>query len=197
MGYWIFKAFFLFIFKVFFRLKVEGRENLPKKSNFIVVCRHVSFLDAPLLMGAFPVKGHFIVADFLYNIPFIRWFLKVVEAIPIGKSSEIAVSLLLENKVVGMFPEGGVSRNGNLGEFRRGASLLAYKTGRPILPCAILGTDEALPLGAKFPKFVPIKLKIGKPVYVPKEFGDWIDDVYLQEVTLKLRKIIQELIDAG
>jgi len=103
----------------------------------------------------------------------------------------------MRNENVGLYPEGGVSRDGTLGEFRRGAALLAYKTGRPILPCAILGTREALPIQAKLPKFVPIKLKIGKPIYVPKEFDDWIDDVYLQEAIFKARDIIQQLIDAG
>jgi len=195
-GYWIFKWLFLFVFKLFFRLKIEGLENLPQ-SNYIVASNHISLLDAPLLMGAFPVKGHFIVADFLYDIPFLRWFLHVVEAIPIGRSSEIAGELLNKNRVVGLFPEGGVSPTGKLREFRRGAALLAHKTGRPIVPCAILGTYEALPIGAKFPKLAPITLKIGKPIYIPKEFDDRIDDVYMQEVTNKVRSAIKEMLNAG
>ena len=102
-----------------------------------------------------------------------------------------------ENKNVGVFPEGGRSYDGKLREFKRGISLLALKTGRPILPCAILGTFEALPHWAKFPRlFLPIKVKIGKPKYLLREFGDVVDDIYLQEGILKVKNIIQEMINA-
>ena len=109
----------------------------------------------------------------------------------------MAISLLTENNNIGLFPEGGISRDGMLREFRRGMALLALKTGRPIVPCAILGTYEALPLGAKFPKFVPIKLRIGKPRYFLKEFEDIIDDIYLQEGIFKVRNTIKEMLNAG
>jgi len=99
---------------------------------------------------------------------------------------------------VGLFPEGGCSRDGKLRKFRRGAALLAARTGRPVVPCAILGTYEALPRGAKFPQlFRSLKVKIGKPIYLLKEFEDIIDDVYLQEGTLKIRRTIAEMIDEG
>jgi 1-acyl-sn-glycerol-3-phosphate acyltransferase len=196
MWYWMWRGIFIFIFKVFFRLKVEGLENLPK-SNFIIISNHYSFLDAPVYVAGIPRKVHCMVSPFLYNILFIKWFLWMVEAVPIGKSSDKAVELLMHNEIIGMYPEGRVSRDGTLGEFRRGAALLAYKTGRPILPCAVLGTYEALPITRNSLRFARIRIKVGKPVYVPKEFDEWIDDVYLQEVTLKVRGVVQELLGAG
>jgi len=123
--------------------------------------------------------------------------LEKLEVLPVGRSSERAIEFLNQNKIVGLFPEGRCSRDGKLREFRRGASLLALKTGRPIVPCAILGTYEALPLTAKFPKVKPIKVKIGRPIYLLKEFEDIIDDLYLQEGTLKIRNKIQEMLNAG
>ncbi len=121
----------------------------------------------------------------------------MVEALPIGSSSQKALDLLNSNKNVGIFPEGGISRDGTLKSFRRGTALLALKTGRPIVPCAVLGTYAALPLEAKFPKFLPIKIKIGKPRYLLKEFEDVIDDVYLQEGIFKIRNIIKGMLDVG
>jgi 1-acyl-sn-glycerol-3-phosphate acyltransferase len=96
---------------------------------------------------------------------------------------------------VGLFPEGGVSRDGSLREFRSGAALLAIKTGRPIVPCAIFGTHAALPKGAVLPKFSAITIKISKPIYLLKEFTDIIDDVYLQDGIFRVRNIIMELLN--
>ncbi|MBU3959028.1 MAG: 1-acyl-sn-glycerol-3-phosphate acyltransferase [Candidatus Omnitrophica bacterium] len=197
MWYAIFRALSKIVLKLFFRLKVEGLENLPKKNNFIIVANHSSLMDSFVIAAAVPVKIHCISSRFLYSIPWLRWSLERLEALPTGASSEKAVDYLMKNEVVGLFPEGGCSRDGNLREFRRGAAVLALTTGRPIVPCAILGTYQALPVTAKFPKPVPIKLKIAKPVYLLKEFDDVIDDIYLQEGISKIKNIIQEMLDAG
>lgn len=186
------------ILKTFFRLKVEGRENLPQKTNFIAVANHSSYLDTLVVGAAIPQKTHWIALKGLYRISLLAWFFRAIDALPSGSSSEAAAELLRNNKNVGLFPEGGVSRDGNLREFKRGAALLALKTGRPIVPCAIKGTFEALPKTARFPRlFKPIKVKIGKPVYLLKEFDDVIDDVCMQEGLLRVRNSIQGMIHAG
>lgn len=197
MSYWILRAIVGVIVKLFFRLKVEGTENLPVKTNFIIVANHSSFLDPLLMMAAVPRKIHCITLRSLYKIIWIRWFFELASAIPSGNSSEKAVNLLLKGKNVGLFPEGGVSRDGKLREFKRGVALLAMKTGRPIVPCAIFGAYEALPRQAKFPKFVPTKVKIGKPIYILKEFSDVIEDILLQEGLFKVRNAVKEMINAG
>lgn len=176
-------------------MKVEGVENLPQKSNFIVVANHSSYLDPLVIMASIPKKIHCIALRDLYRMVWMKWFFQITESLPSGSSSEKAVNLLTINRNVGLFPEGGVSRDGKLKEFRRGAALLALKTGRPIVPCAIFGTFSALPFGAKFPKFFSkIKVVVGKPRYLLKELDDVIDDIYLQEGTLKIRNAIQEML---
>jgi 1-acyl-sn-glycerol-3-phosphate acyltransferase len=198
MWYWVLKAVLITIGKLFFRVKVEGLENIPPKSNFIIVSNHVSFLDPLLIMAFVPRKIHCIALRSLYKIDWIKWFLYLVEALPSGRVSRKAAHLLSRNKNVGLFPEGGVSYDGKFREFRRGAALLALKTGRPVLPCAVSGTFESLPFGAKFPKlFRPLKLKIGKPIYILKEFDDIIDDIYLREGVFRIRNAVKEMLDAG
>ena len=194
MWYWILRFYVRILLKLLFRLKIEGLENLPQKTNFIIVANHTSYLDPLVVMAAVPRKIHCLAMRFLYKFLWLRWFLKLVETLPIGSSSQKALDLLHKNQNVGLFPEGGVSRDGGLKSFRRGAALLAMKTGRPVVPCAVLGTFRALPLEAKFPKFVPLKLKIGKPIYLLKEFEDVIDDVYLQEGIFKIRNKIKEML---
>lgn len=182
---------------VLFRLKVEGLENVPKKTNFIIVANHTSYLDAGLIMAAVPHKIHCIAMRFLFRVKWLRLFLRLVEAFPVGSSSKLAQRLILENKNLGLFPEGGVSPDGSLREFRRGVALLAYKTGRPIVPCAILGAYEALPLHRRAIRLRPIRVRIGKPVYLLKEFEEVLEDVLLQEGIFRVRTAIQELLDGA
>jgi len=195
MWYWIFTIIFKINFKLFFRLKVEGLENLPK-SNFIIIANHNSYLDPLVIMAIVPRKIHCIALRSLYRVWWIKWFLRLVEALPVGSSSPKAVELLANNSIIGLFPEGGLSFNGKLREFRRGAALLAFKTGRPIVPCAISGTYEAFPRDAKRIKFMPIKVKIGEPIYLLKEPDEVIDDLYLQEGIFKVRNTVKELLNA-
>ena len=198
MWYWILRGILIAISRLFFNFKVEGLENIPQKSNFIIVSNHASFLDPLAIMTAVPRKIHCIALRILYKIFWIKLFLYMVEALPSGRISRKAVHLLNKNKNVGLFPEGGVSREGKLGEFRRGAALLALKTGRPVVPCAVFGTFDSLPFGSKFPKlFRTIKVKIGKPIYILKEFDEIIDDIYLQKGVFKIRNAIKEMLDAG
>lgn len=193
MWYWIFREISIIALKLFFRLKIEGLENLPQKTNFIVVANHSSLLDPLVIMAAIPRRIHWLALKDLYRVYVLGWLIKRVKAIPTGGSSEKLIHLLMKNKNVGIFPEGGISRDGTLKEFRKGAALLAMKTGRPVVPCAILGTFQAFPRTAKFPKFRPIKVKIGKPQYLLKEFEDVVDDIRLQEGIFKIRNKIKEL----
>ncbi|NQU73193.1 MAG: 1-acyl-sn-glycerol-3-phosphate acyltransferase [Candidatus Omnitrophica bacterium] len=197
MWYWIFRPFVIFLSKLFFKLNVEGIENLPKKNNFIVVANHTSYLDPFILGAVIPKKIYWLAVRDLYKAsPAVRWFFHVTGAMPDGKSSENLIRLLTNNKIVGLFPEGIRTHDGKLNEFRRGAALLALRTGRPIVPCAILGAYEAFPRSAKFPKPRPIKIKIGKPQYLLKEFEDVVDDIRLQEGTFKIRSAIEGMMHA-
>lgn len=198
MWYWILRLAVITILKLFFRFKVEGVRNLPRKSNFIVAANHSSFLDPVLIGAAIPKEIYWIALKDFYNIFWLRWLMDIAESLPTGSASEKAVYSLMKNKNVGLFPEGTRSYDGKLKNFRRGVAVLALKTGRPVVPCAILGAYEAFPRRSKFPRlFSPIKVKIGKPVYLLKEFEDTIDDICLQEGIFKIRNTIQEMLYAG
>ncbi len=197
MWYWLVRIFFKIVMSLFFRLKVEGKENLPKHYNYIIAVNHASFLDPAVVGSVIPHKIYSVAMRDIYRIPWIKWLLPKLDVMPTGNFSRKAIDLLMNGQVVGLFPEGGCSHDGKLKEFRRGAALLAFKTGRPIVPCAVFGTYEALPVKKSIPKLVPLKLKIGKPIYFLKEFEEVIDDIKLQEGTFRIRNAIKEMIDAG
>lgn len=196
MLYWLIRLIAFVVLKVFFKLKIEGKEFIPQKTNFIVVANHSSFLDPFIVSVALPQKVSWISLNYFQKFTLVNWILRHIDSIPTGSSSEKALSLLMKKENVGLFPEGTRSHDGKIREFKRGAALLAIKTGRPILPCAIIGAYEAYPRSAKFPKFRPIKVKFARPRYLFKEFDAIIDDIYLQEGAFKIRKTIKEMIDA-
>ncbi|MCG2710744.1 MAG: 1-acyl-sn-glycerol-3-phosphate acyltransferase [Candidatus Omnitrophica bacterium] len=197
MLYWIFKWIFFVVFNILYKLKIEGIENLPGKTNFILVANHTSYLDALIVGAVLQKKIYWIAWRDLYKKWWIKWFMFAAETMPEGSSSERAIYFLMRNKNVGLFPEGTRSHDGNLREFKSGAALLALKTGRPIVPCAILGAYEAFPRGAKFPRFfLPLKIKLGEPIYLLKRFENIIDDIDLQEGTIKTKKRVEEMINA-
>jgi len=183
----------------FFHYTVHGKNNIPHKTNYIVVGNHTSGLDAYLISGGFPRTIHWITSwTFFHSIPLLGWYLRNTRTIPEGdRSTAKTLAFLNDNKIVGLFPEGKCSLDGKLGEFRRGAALLALKSGRPIVPCAIIGAYDVLPWGARIPKRRPITVKIGKPVYLLKEFDEHIDDIRLLEGMVKVRNSIQEMLDEG
>lgn len=197
MWYWLIRKFLISVFKLFFKFKVEGLENLPKKTNFIVAANHSSFLDPLIIAAAMPKRVYWIAMRALYKVSWLAWVMNKFGVLPTGNSSERAVRLLLKNKNVCIFPEGGISRDGSLKEFRRGAALLALRTGRPVVPCAILGANQALPRTAKFPRMHPIKVKIGKPKYLLKEHENMVDDIFLQDGIFKIRNTIKEMMENG
>lgn len=195
MWYFVFQSLSRCLLKVFFRLRVSGLENLPRKTNYIVVANHTSFLDPLVIAASIPQKIFCIALRNLYKVPFFKWAFSRLDALPSGAISTKAVDLLRNNRNVGLFPEGGISRDGRLKEFRRGAAMLALKTGRPIVPCAIRGAFAALPFGRWIPRPTPISVSIGKPIYLLKEFDDIIDDVRLQEGLQRIRTSIAEMLD--
>ncbi|MFH1848073.1 MAG: lysophospholipid acyltransferase family protein [Candidatus Omnitrophota bacterium] len=195
MLYHFFRAILAVLLRMFFRLKVEGLENLPRQGNFIVVANHASYLD-PLALGvAIPRKIHWIAVRQIFNCVWIRWFMWGTKVLPTGGSSQKSLFLLEHNKNVGLFPEGTRTHDGEMKEFRNGAAVLALKTGRPIVPCAVVGAYEAFPRTAKMPRLLPIKVKIGKPIFALKRFEDTLETRHLQDTTFRIAKAIKELLN--
>ncbi|NCO23844.1 MAG: 1-acyl-sn-glycerol-3-phosphate acyltransferase [bacterium] len=168
MLYIIIKSFSLIIFKLIFRLKIIGRENIPKTGPFVIVANHSSLLDGFVLVSSVKPKITFMSAAYLFKMPFVGNILRGVGAIPVqGKGNDIkliknAMKVLQAGGVLGIFPEGRITNEKDDFSAKAGAAYLAVKADVPIIPMAIKGAGKALPVGAKFPKLNRIKVKIGK-----------------------------------
>jgi len=173
--YIIAKIKFLIIFKLFFRLKVTGQQNIPQDGPFIIVANHSSLLD-PIILGiSVRPKVIFVAAAYLFEINWLGYLLRKANSIPVQRENDIsslkrALKILQQGGVLGIFPEGGVDRQKDDLPIKAGAAYLATKVGVPIVPIKIKGADKVLPRGAKFIRSLnKIEVEIKKPIYCSRQ----------------------------
>ena len=166
-----------------FGLETAGQEHVPKTGPAILAANHASFLDPIVisLRARRPVR--FLVSNAFYRDPRLNRLLRWLGTIPVGGGAGIVRSFRQVTEVIedggllGIFPEGGITRDGEMKPFRSGAAVLAMRLGVPIVPIHVRGTFDALPRYAKWPRFVPVTLRFGEPMSVPATRKPTSDDI--------------------
>ncbi|MFQ5865031.1 MAG: lysophospholipid acyltransferase family protein [bacterium] len=188
MVYWITYYLFKFIMKVFFRGVCYDRDNLPVKGPFIGVINHNSILDFLAMALVVRHKASAMVKHSLFSVPILGWWLRTLHMFPVVRGTgdreafDYALGLLKKGYVLFMAPEGTRKYDpDNPPRARTGFIRLAQLVNCPVVPIAITGTREALPPGTKFPRFVKVRAKVGKPIQLEKI-----------EVNLKNREKLQQ-----
>ena len=133
--------------RLVYRFKVRGDENIPTTGAAILVCNHVSFVDAVLLMAASPRPIRFIMDQQIFKMPVLGWFFKLAKAIPIAsqrvdpaayeQAFARASEVLADGDLLCIFPEGALTRDGELGEFKGGVMKLLETNPVPVVPLAL------------------------------------------------------------
>ena len=158
-----------------FSWKVEGRENIPLTGPLILATNHVHLLDPFFLIFISPRWINFMAKEELFRSPFLRPWLSLVGAFPIHRGGNIkdkqkmlksARNALEKGLILGMFPEGGRSRDGKLRKGKPGSVVIASKTNVPILPVGIIGTDKIKGTNWLW-KRLDIVVNVGKPFKLP------------------------------
>jgi 1-acyl-sn-glycerol-3-phosphate acyltransferase len=113
-----------------YRFRVQGEAHIPTEGAAVLACNHVSFVDAVLLMAASPRPIRFVMDHRIFKVPVLGWLFKLAKAIPIAPRSEDpaayeaafreAAQVLREGDLLGIFPEGGITRDGSLQPFKGG-----------------------------------------------------------------------------
>lgn len=162
-------------------LEVEGEHNVEGlEGPFIVVANHSSHLDAPVMMTALPRElskdlATAVAGDYFYEQTWRKAMTSLFfNSYPVdrkGKKSKragLSVSLLRQGVPLLIFPEGTRSRTGEMARFTPGAAALARALRVPVVPVAMVGNHEAMPVGASWPTRgrPPVKVLIGKPIRV-------------------------------
>ncbi|MBE7423273.1 MAG: MFS transporter [Zoogloeaceae bacterium] len=132
-----------------YRLKKEGLENIPEEGPAVIVCNHVSFVDALVIMAASPRPIRFVMDHQIFKIPVLNFVFREGRAIPIAPAKEDPALLdkaydkvaqaLEAGDLVGIFPEGRITDTGELYPFRKGITRIVERTPVPVVPMALKG----------------------------------------------------------
>lgn len=173
--------FWRVVMRVFFRVmgswRVEGRENVPPRGALIIAPNHLSFLDPPLIGCALERPAWFMAKAELFRHAPLRWFFTALHAYPVQRGAGDRAALkrtlgfLEAGDAVTIFPEGTRSETGELGEPEVGVGMIALRTGAPVVPILISGTDTVMPRGAKWIRRGKIRVRIGRPIQLPVPEG--------------------------
>jgi len=160
-----------------YRFQVQGDEHIPTEGAAVLACNHVSFVDAVLLMAASPRPIRFLMDHRIFRVPVLGWLFRLAKAIPVAPQKEDphayeaafreAAQVLREGDLLGIFPEGGITRDGTLQPFKGGiAKILAQAQADglrvPVIPMALTNL-----WGSYFSR---IELAGGEPTAMVKPF---------------------------
>ena len=187
--------------KLWWRWSVEGVENLPPRGQgAVLVVNHLSWTDIHILGASLPLSHRpaWVAKIEMFLNPIVTWWLREMMVIPIKRGKRdltamvAAEEALQHGAALVIFPEGHRSSTGGLLEGRGGAVRLAVRTGCPIVPIAIWGTEAGLRGAARR---APIHLRIGKPYYITAENGkipwDRMNEL-TEEMMLRIAELMPE-----
>jgi len=196
MFYEVLRVILIIYFRVFHSLEITGKEHIPADGPVILCANHSSYFDSMLVGLCTGRKVRFIIYDVFYHHRLLGPFIRAMNSIPVradGINKEAlkkSLAILKGGGVIGIFPEGRLTRTGLIGPAELGAALLAALSNTPIVPITIIGAFSVYPKGKKLPRPAgKIVVKVHPPVTVEplrrREKG------YLQSVTDEIMGIIE------
>lgn len=197
MFYWIMKHLVVGpISKMIFRPWIVGAENIPADGPVILASNHLSFIDSVFLPLMIQRRVYFLAKSEYFKGRRIKgWltknFMLATGQLPIdrsgGQASEASLitglGVLDKGNVLGIYPEGTRSPDGNLYRGRTGVARMILESGAPVIPVAMIDTDKAMPIGSKLPKIRRIGTVIGEPLDFSRFRGMQSDRFILRSVT--------------
>lgn len=173
--YWSCTGLVSILSLMFYPCTVRGRENVPARGGFILASNHESNIDPMLLPVVCPRQMRFMAKEELFKNPVLAAVIRTGGGFSIkrGAPDRGALSEFLHQLELGypvlIFPQG--TRGGE--KIQAGVGFLAVKSGKPVLPAYIEGTDQVLPKGCSFPQRHAVRVTFGKPVtFGPDEKPD-------------------------
>lgn len=151
---------------------LTGSEHIVAGNAAVYASNHLSYYDTPVLFGKLPFQFRIMAKQSLWSVPFVGWYLHRSGQVPIdAKSGRSAIAGLLrgvktleQGLPLVLFPEGGRSETGRLTPFQAGAAFMAIKAGVPLVPVALIGTYELLPIHTYHLTPRPLRVVIGEPI---------------------------------
>ena len=186
------------------KVKVSGLENIPSDTNVIFAPNHQSYLDIFILLKYLPYPFRFVIMRDLFKVPLIGYHITRSGFVSLDRKDRkgsirtihMIIDMLEKNESFVIFPEGKLTKDGSIGEFGRGASIIMQRSRKPVIPISIDGTFGVLPKGAWKLRPAEVKVSIGKPVYFEKHYGD-TDKMTSLALGNELRSLVVDLMNKG
>ena len=202
LGYRAFRGLVHAAWAAYFRPEVTGTEHVPATGPFIISPVHRSNVDFAFSIYVTDRKAFFMAKDNLWQSKLLGGFISTMGAFPVHRGSadrsalSSAEAVLRASEPLVLFPEGTRQTGPAIGELLEGASFLAARTGAPIIPVGIAGTDRAMPRGAKIPRPVKVRIVIGEPIPAPvAQRGARVPRSQVAATTAALRAGLQAVYD--
>jgi 1-acyl-sn-glycerol-3-phosphate acyltransferase len=153
-------------------VRIVGAEKLKHSPVAVYASNHLSYMDTPALFAKLPFQFRILAKQGLWKVPFVGWYLKRSGQVPIdSRSSRSAVAGLLRGVAAlkaGMplvlFPEGSRSPDGHMQAAHSGCAFMALRAGVPLVPLALIGTYELLPIHVYSLRPRPLMIIVGDPI---------------------------------
>ena len=190
--------------RALYRVRIEGREHLPRRGSVILAANHRSFLDSIFLPMVVGRRVTYVAKAEYFDDPKTAWFFRALGQIPIrregGSASEgalaAATDVLETGGIFGIYPEGTRTRDGFTHRGHTGVARLAMRTGAPIVPVGLVGTDECQPTDKKLPRpFRTVHIRFGAPISAA-HYADADDRLALRRLTDEIMFEIVQLCEA-
>lgn len=192
--------FNLWMTKVRWRARVEGRVSPPPGQGAVIVCNHIGPIDPAFIALACDRPVHWMVAREYFQQPATGWALRALQAIPVGRAgidtaaTKLALRYAKQGDLVGMFPEGRINDSSRLMlPGRPGAAMVALKARVPVFPCYIEGSpNDGTTLGF-LGMTARTRLKVGRMIDISEYYGRDGDREVLEELTKRFMVEIARL----
>jgi len=153
-------------------VRVIGAENLPQPRVAVYASNHLSYMDTPVVLSRLPFQFRILARHMLFKLPFIGWYLQRSGQIPVDSTSlrsslaslNRGVKVLQSGMPLVIFPEGGRSADGRLQAFLSGPAYMAIRAQVPLVPVALVGTYELMPMHTYHLHPRPLLLIVGEPI---------------------------------
>lgn len=174
------------------RINTTGLHHVPVEGPAIFCPNHISFFDSIVLPAVLPRRISYVGKAEYMDSAKTRYIFPAIGMVPIDRSGgsasqralDTAARILDRGELFGIYPEGTRSRSGYLHRGRTGAARLALRTGAPILPVGIIGTDAIQPAGTSVPRpFKSCQVNIGAPIDVTRYLDRADDHLTLRQIT--------------
>jgi 1-acyl-sn-glycerol-3-phosphate acyltransferase len=158
-------------FRILYRVRFFGQNNLPETGSVILISNHQSHYDPPLLAVGLRRRLNFLARRSLFQFKPFAWTIDMLDAIPLETNGigfagiKESFKRLKNGEIILLFPEGGRTWDGNIAPFLQGSLTLAQRTKSAILPTAISGAYDAFPRTKKYPKlWGKLRVVYGQPI---------------------------------